>query len=82
MKNDVQYILKILLNILIIGIIVFLVAKLFIFLLPVIIVLIIAYYIYRIFNEAKGKVNKTSNKTKKIKNEIEDAEIVEEKFDK
>jgi len=82
MKNDVQYILKGLLNILIIGLIIFIVAKLFIFLMPVIIVLIVVYLIYRIFNEIKRKTSSTGGKSKKIKNDIEEAEILNEKFDK
>ena len=46
---NIEYIVKIVLNVLIIGLILYVVAKLFIFLLPVIIVLIILYYVYRIY---------------------------------
>ena len=92
MKNNIEYILKIILNFLVIGIIIVLVGKLFVFLLPVILVLVLLYYLYRIFFEAKIKIkrndnNRTTNsntksKTKKIQNDTIDAEIIEEKFDK
>ena len=76
---DIKYIIKIVLNVLIIGFIIYLVANLFIFLLPIIIVLIIAYYIYRIYLETKNKIK--NSKTKKNEKVI-DAEIINEKFDK
>ena len=79
MNNNVTYILKIFINLLIIGLIVYVVARLFIFLLPVIIVLIILYYVYRIYLETKSKVN---NKKEDKKNKIIDAEIINERFDK
>ena len=76
---EIKYILRIILNVLIVSFIIYLVARLFIFLLPIIIVLIILYYIYRIYMETKNKVqeNKISKKDK-----IMDAEIIDEKFDK
>ena len=91
MKNNIEYILKIILNVLVMGVIIFVVGKLFIFLLPVILVLILLYYLYQIFFETKFKVNRNKNKnttsntktkTKKIQNDTLDAEIIEEKFDK
>ena len=82
MKNDIQHILKGLLSILIIGLIIFMVAKLFIFLLPVILVVIGIYLVYRIYNEVRRKTNSTRTSSKKVKNEIEEAEILNEKFDK
>lgn len=89
MKNNIEYILKIILNVFVMGVIIFVVGKLFIFLLPVILILILIYYLYRIFFETKFKVNRNKNttsstktKTKKIQNDTLDAEIIEEKFDK
>ncbi|MBQ8472786.1 MAG: hypothetical protein IJ501_04720 [Bacilli bacterium] len=91
MKNNIEYILKIILSVFVMGVIIFVVGKLFIFLLPVILVLILLYYLYRIFFETKFKVNRNKNKnttsntktkTKKIQNDTLDAEIIEEKFDK
>ena len=76
---NIEYIVKIVLNVLIIGLIIYVVAKLFIFLLPIIIVLIILYYVYRIYLETKNKFN--SRKQDKKDNVI-DAEIVNERFDK
>ena len=76
---NIEYIVKIVLNVLIIGIILYVVLRLFIFLLPVIIVLIILYYVYRIYLETKNKVN---NKKQDKKNNIIEAEIVNERFDK
>jgi len=81
MKSDIKSILTILLNIFIIGLIIFIVGKLFIFLLPIIIVLIIIYYIYRIYCETKIKVN-ANKKDKNVKNKIDEAEVINEKFDK
>jgi len=76
---NIEYIVKLILNLLIVGVIIYVVAKLFIFLLPVIIVLIIAYYVYRIYMETKNKV---VNKKKDKNNNIIDAEIINERFDK
>lgn len=76
--NNVNDILKIVLNFLIIGVIIYVVARLFIFLLPVIIVLIILYYVYRIYRESKNKMVTKEDKN----NKIIDAEIIDEKFDK
>lgn len=77
--NTLEEIIKIIINVLIVGLIIYVVARLFIFLLPVIIVLIGCYYIYRIYMETKNKMKKDK---KEIKNKIVDAEIVSEKFDK
>lgn len=76
---NVEYIVKLVLNLLIVGIIIYVVARLFIFLLPIIIVLIILYYAYRIYIETKNKV-KDKQEIKKKK--IVDAEIINERFDK
>ena len=81
MNNNISNIFKIILQVIIIGGIIVLVAHLFVFLLPVILVFILFYYIYRIFFETKVKMKKNSN-GKNIKNTIEEAEVVEEKFDK
>ncbi|MBR3660575.1 MAG: hypothetical protein IKN63_01560 [Bacilli bacterium] len=75
--NNINDIVKIILNLLIVGIIIYIVARLFIFLLPIIIFLIIAYYIYRIYMETKNKVEKEKSNKKII-----DAIIIEEKIDK
>ena len=79
--NDIKYIVKIIINVLIVSFIIYIVARLFIFLLPIIIVLIIAYYVYRIYMETKNKMQVNKSNRKK-KNEIIDAEIIDEKFDK
>ena len=78
--NNLNIYIKILLNLLIISIIIYLVIKLFIFLLPVILILIGIYYVYRIYIETKNKYPK-EKATKKEKGII-DAEIINEKFDK
>ena len=70
MNNNLENIIKIILNILIVGAVVYIVAKLFIFILPVIIVLIVVYYIYKIFLESKDNIK------------VIDADVLEEKFDK
>ena len=84
MKNNIEYILKMVLNFLVIGVVIFLIAKLFIFLLPIILVLIIGYYLYRIFFQTKFKEenNKPKSNNKNLKNKIEEAEVINEKFDK
>lgn len=79
MNSDISYILRIILNFLVVGIIIYIVARLFIFLLPIIIVLIIAYYIYRIYLETKTKIKENNNDKK---DKVMDAEIISEKFDK
>lgn len=78
MKNLNIYI-RFFLNILFVSIIIYLVVKLFIFLLPVILILIGAYYVYRIYKEVNNKSK--DNKSTKEKGII-DAEIINEKFDK
>ena len=86
MKNNIQDILKIIISVFIIGAIIILGTKLLIFLLPVIIVGLILYYIYINFLKGKFYKNKKQTKsnktTKNIKNKIEEAEIIEERFDK
>lgn len=85
MKFDIKNIIKVLLSVFIIGLIIYFAINLFIFLLPVIVVLIIAYYLYRIFVQTKlKKTASTNNKNNntRIKNSIEEAEVVSEKFDK
>ena len=78
-NNDVKYMIRIILNFLIIGLIIFLVIKLFAFLLPIILVLVAIYIIYLFILKSK---NNTVKKQKEIKNKIPEAEIVKEKFDK
>jgi len=75
--NNINDVIKLVLNFLVIGIIIYIVARLFIFLLPVILVLIVIYYVYRIYRETRNKVKNTNNNPK-----IVDAEIISEKFDK
>lgn len=86
MKNNVQYILKIALNVIVIGLIIFLSIKIFVFLLPIILIVIIGYYLYLFFFKAKVKTkysnNKFQNNFKNLKNNIEEAEIIQEKIDK
>lgn len=83
MRNNLEDILKLILTVLIVGTLIVLGTKLFIFLLPIIIVVLIGYYIYiKFLKKEINKNNKTSKKKKKIKNKIEEAEIIEEKFDK
>lgn len=79
MNSDISYILRVVLNFLVVGIIIYIVARLFIFLLPIIIVLIIAYYIYKIYLETKTKIKENNNDKK---DKVMDAEIISEKFDK
>ena len=78
-------IIKIILNIIIIGLIVFLCANLFVFLLPFILVIVLAYFLYSIFVFRKSKNNSSIHKTssrKTIKNNVEEAEVIKEEFDK
>ena len=83
MRNNLEDILKLILTVLIVGTLIVLGTKLYIFLLPILIVVLIGYYIYIKFLKKKfNKNNKTSKKKKTIKNKIEEAEIIEEKFDK
>lgn len=83
MRNNLEDILKLILTVLIVGTLIVLGTKLFIFLLPIIIVVLIGYYIYiKFLKKEINKNNKTSKKKKTIKNKIEEAEIIEEKFDK
>lgn len=75
--SNLSYFLKLILWILIIGLIIYVIAKLFIFLLPIIIVLIVGYLIYKkVYNEKRTTTNKN-----RIKEKIIDAEIVSEKID-
>lgn len=83
MRNNLEDILKLILTVLIVGTLIVFGTKLFIFLLPIIIVVLIGYYIYiKFLKKEINKNNKTSKKKKTIKNKIEEAEIIEEKFDK
>ena len=56
-------IIKIILNIIIIGLIIFLCANLFVFLLPFIFVIVLAYFLYSIFVFQKRKNNRSMHKT-------------------
>ncbi len=80
MNNNLEKAIRIILNILIVGLIVYVVARLFIFLLPIVIVLIVLYYLYKIYVETKGKIAK--NKFSDKKDNIVDAEIIDEKINK
>ena len=71
--------LKIILGCIICFAIVILAIKFFIFLLPYIIVLIIAYWIMMAFKKNKTTTDKTKNK--KLNDNVIDAEIVREKKD-
>lgn len=89
MKNNIEHILRIILYIIITGIVIYLGINLFIFLLPFLLIIGIGYYLYITFfkGKFKQKVNKNKSNnikktTKSIKNKIEEAEIIEEKFDK
>lgn len=83
MRNNLEDILKLILTVLIVGTLIVLGTKLFIFLLPILIVALIGYYIYiKFLKKEFNKKNKTSEKKRTIKNKIEEAEIIEEKFDK
>ncbi len=77
---NIEYIVKIVLNILIVGLVIYAVARLFIFLLPVIVVFIIIYYAHKIYIETKNKMKENTKKSKNDK--IIDAEIINERFDK
>ena len=76
---DNMSILKMILNIIIIGFIIYIVANLFIALLPIVLILIGIYYVYKVFIDANRKKERKSNKKDDI---VVDAEIIEEKFDK
>ena len=78
---EIKYILRTILNVLIMCTVIYIVARLFIFLLPVIIVLIVLYYIYKIYVQTKNKVNNQKTKTKSKKIDVADAEIINERFD-
>lgn len=89
MKNNIERILKIIIYIIIMGLVIYLGIKVFIFLLPFLLIAGIGYYLYVNFfkgkfkpKTTKNKNNNSTKKTKSIKNSIEDAEIIEEKFDK
>lgn len=77
-NNDIKYIFRIILNFLIVGLIIFIVVKLFIFLLPVILILILGYYIYILYKHSKVKIKEVKENKK---NKVPDAEIIDEKFD-
>ncbi len=73
MNNDTKIILKNILIIIAFGIIVILLAHLFFFLLPILLIAWLFYIIY--------KYLKTNNKETK-KDDIKEAEVVKERFDK
>ena len=79
MNNDIKYILRMILGLLITGFIVFIVIKLFIYILPVIAILIIGYYLYILYKQGKFKMKK---KVKERKERGPEAEILNERFDK
>lgn len=79
MNNDIKYILRMILGLLITGFIVFIVIKLFIYILPVIAILIIGYYLYILYKQGKFKLKK---KVKERKERVPEAEILNERFDK
>lgn len=79
MNNDIKYILRLILGLLITGFIVFIVIKLFIYILPVIAILIIGYYLYILYKQGKFKIKK---KFKERKERVPEAEILNERFDK
>lgn len=79
MSNDIKYIIKMILGFLITGFIVFVVIKLFVYLLPIIAILIIGYYLYILYKQGKFKIKR---KVKERKERVPDADIIEERFDK
>ena len=79
MNNDIKYTLRMILGLLITGFIVFIVIKLFIYILPVIAILIIGYYLYILYNQGKFKIKK---KVKERKERVPEAEVLNERFDK
>lgn len=79
MNNDIKYTLRMILSLLITGFIVFIVIKLFIYILPVIAILIIGYYLYILYKQGKFKIKK---KVKERKERVPEAEVLNERFDK
>lgn len=77
--NDIRYILRMILSLLITGFIVFIVIKLFVYILPIIAILIIGYYIYILYKQGKFKIKK---KVKEKKEKVPEAEVLNERFDK
>ena len=73
MNNDTKIILRNILILIAIGIIVILLAHLFFFLLPILLIAWLFYIIYK-YLKTKDKESKKDN--------IEDAEVVKERFDK
>ena len=85
MNNDISLIIK-RLAMFIIGIaIIVVVAHVFVFLLPFILLFLVFYYLYRFYYGKKNTDNdskeETKNDFKGIKNDIEEADIIKEKFD-
>ena len=76
---NIEYILKLIIGFIITGLLLYLTIKVFIFLLPVIIILVVIYYAYKFIKESKSKTKKNN---KSIKEKIQDAEIISERFDK
>lgn len=79
--NHLNVYIRIILNVLVVLVIIYLVVNLFVYLLPIILILIGIYYLYRIYLELKNKYQKDKTSSKKEKGII-DAEIINEKFDK
>ena len=87
--ENIKSVLKIIINILVIGVIIFLGINLFVFLLPLLVVIILIYYLYQFFVKRKKRnsfaknvySNEPKNSRKNIKNQVEDAEVINEKFD-
>lgn len=77
---NIEKFLKLLLNLIIISVIMYIVINLFIYLLPVILILIGVYYLYKLYREFKNKDRVESNSKKK--DNVLDAEIICEKFDR
>lgn len=91
MDYNFKNILKISLNAFITILLIVIIGRIFIYLLPIIILLFIAYYIYRWFkdksnsrvsnnNSNSKKNNSNAKKIKNIKDNIVDADIIEERF--
>ena len=76
--NNVNYKLKMIINLMIICLIVYLGIKLFIYLLPILLIIIGAYYIYKFYKKNSIVIRKEKDSSNE---KIIDAEIIDEKFD-
>ena len=82
MSNNFKMIFRNILTVIIIIGILILVAHLFIFLLPIFFFLAIIYYLYILFFKDKFKVKKRKTRNSKLhKENIKEAEVINEKFD-